>query len=133
MAYINPTYGGAAIFGIAVHIVPSDDPLARQEDAFPGVPGILSLTLSSRGRTFQIDGVLYADSIPDLYPLTNPFKCNLPGSYADGIARTLIDTVGQEWDNVLCTGIFTPSPQGPLWLAGGGFALPYRAVFRGLA
>jgi hypothetical protein len=133
MPLYTPSFGGVPIFGDAVHIVVLADELARQEDAYAGVPGVLSLTLSSRGRRFMIDGVLSATDIPTVAALADVFQAGVPGSLADGIARTLTDTIGRSWANVVCMGTFEPDPTGPHPLAGGGWMLAYRTVFRGLS
>ena len=111
-------------------------PAAQQQEAFFGVPGMLSVFGGSRGRTFQISGVLYDIDLGTLNADENVFTPGVDSSVADGIARTLFDTRGRSWSNVVYLGQFQPDPMGPrpaVWAGSGGWALPYRAVFHGLS
>jgi hypothetical protein len=99
---------------------------AQQVDAFFGVPGNISLFGGSRGRTFMIQGVLTDIGIFEL----NADEA-LIHSFADGIARTLIDTRGQTWLNVVFLDEFQPDPVGPR-PTDVGWCLPYRLVMHGL-
>ena len=81
----------------------------------------------------MIDGVLTAVDLPTLAALADVFQAGVPNSLANGIAQTLTDTLGRSWPNVVCTGTFEPDPTGPHPLAGGGWMLAYRTMFRGLS
>jgi len=136
MPIYTPTYGGIPIFGLAVHIEQVPQPAAQQLDAFFGVPGMLSLFGGTRGRTFQISGVLYDIDLLSLNTDEDLFTPGVSGSLADGIARVLFDTRGRSWANVIYLGQFQPDPNGPrpgVWGKSDGWVLPYRAVFHGLS
>lgn len=132
----TPTYGGDAIFGLAVHIEMVPVPCAQQAESYFGVDGVLSVFGGSRGRTFSVSGVLFDLDIPSLNGDEALFTPGASGSLADGVARELFDTRGRTWDNVIYLGAFTPDPMGPRpahWAGTSGWALPYRAVFHGLS
>ena len=136
MSLFTPTYGGVPIFGQAVHIEQVPMQAAQQLEAFFGVPGLLSVFGGTRGRSFQISGVLYDVDLPSLNLDEDIFTPGVLGSVADGIARPLADTRGRTWANVVYLGQFTPDPNGPslaVWNGASGWALPYRAVFHGLS
>jgi hypothetical protein len=136
MSLYTPTYGGVPIFGLAVHIEQVPAQAAAQSEAFFGVPGMLSVFGGTRGRTFQVQGVLYDVDIPTLSLDENIFTPGVTGTVADGVARPLFDTRGRTWANVIYLGEFQPHPMGPrpaVWGGGSGWALPYRAVFHGLS
>ena len=97
---------------------------------------MLSVFGGSRGRSFQVSGVLYDVDIPTLNADEDVFTPGVDGSVADGVARTLADTRGRSWANVIYLGQFTPDPMGPrpaVWAGASGWAMPYRAVFHGLS
>ena len=136
MSIYTPTFGGIPIFGVAVHIEQVPAQSAQQVEAFFGVPGVLSVFGGHRGRSFQISGVLFDVDLESLNNDENFFTPGVTGSMADGIARTLFDTRGRSWANVVFLGQFQPDPMGPrpaVGAAGGGYALPYKAVFHGLS
>src|SRR5437764_559244 len=107
------SYGGAAVFGVAVSIQEVAHPNAHQLDSFFGVSGATSLYGGGRGRTFMISGVLVSgtDSLEDL----NTAEEILRNFVRDGIARTLIDTRGRTWDNVIGMDEFQADAEGPKW------------------
>jgi hypothetical protein len=140
MPIFTPTYGGSPIFGLAVHIEHVPRPCAQQTDAFFGVPGQLSLFGGSRGRQFQVSGVLFDYTIGLLNFDESIFLTGTPNNFADGVARLLIDTRGRYWPNVVYIGEFQPDQGGPKPMvcdlgagAVGGWGIPYRAVFHGLS
>ena len=102
------TYDGANIFGAAVQFQQVANPNAQQNNAFFGVSGTQTLFGGSRGRMFLIRGLLLGASIDDLNSAEAVFQ-----SYADGIARTLVDPRGRTWSNVIFRGEFTPDSRGP--------------------
>jgi hypothetical protein len=128
-----PTLGGSYLFGGCCHVVQNPGELARQEDAFFAVPGLLSLNGGARGRTWTIEGVFVAPDLGTLVSYKAALTPGVTGSYVDGQVRTFVDSDGSVWDNVLLTGDFTTDPKGPQWAAGGGFVLPFRCTLRGLS
>jgi hypothetical protein len=122
----SATYGGVLMFGAAVSIVHIPNSNAQQVNHFFGVSGSVTLYGGGRGRVFLVSGVLTSDNLADL----NSAEAVLL-SYADGIARSLVDTRGRTWANVIFRGEFRPDSRGPK-PTDTGFCLPYRAVFHGL-
>jgi hypothetical protein len=136
MAIFTPTYGGQPIFGLAVKIEEIPAQCAQQVESFFGVDGLLSVFGGSHNRSFSISGVLFDEDLQTLNADEDLFTPGVNGSLADGIARPLFDTRGRTWANVVYLGQFQPDPMGPrpaVWGSGGGWALPYRAVFHGLS
>lgn len=105
---MTPSLDGAYIFGPLCHVTQSPRPLDRQVDAYPGINGVTSLMMGSRGRSFLVRGILVSDSIFDLAAA----KAFLE-SYADGIGRTFVDTDGTSWPNVLLEGPVQYDQRGP--------------------
>lgn len=122
---MDPTYDGAFIFGTACHVQMIPMPLRVQRDSYFGVNGTTALFGGAPGRTFQISGVLVADSLPDLVATLGTLL-----SYADGIQRTFTDTYGNAWPNVAFENDFQPSPEGPKPIDG-GWCLPFRCSLTG--
>jgi hypothetical protein len=119
-------YGGAFIFGSAVSIQHIANSNAQQVDNFFGVSGNVTLYGGGRGRIFMVSGVLTADNLTDLNAAEAQFL-----SFADGVARNLVDTRGRVWTNVIFKGEFHPDAMGPK-PTDTGWCIPYRAVFHGL-
>jgi hypothetical protein len=118
-------YDGQALFGLAVRVMVVDNPTAAQVASFFGVTGQVSLFGGSRGRAFEISGVLVAPDLPTLNTMEALIR-----SYDDGIARAFVDTKGVAWPGVVYR-LYRPS--GPwLWGAGGLICQPYKALFQGL-
>jgi hypothetical protein len=120
------TFDGANIFGAAVQFQHLANPTAQQMNTFFGVSGTQTLYGGGRGRMFLVRGVLLGATTADLNAAESALL-----SYADGVARTLVDSRGRVWPNVLFRGEFQPDPRGP-YATRSGWALPYRAVFHGL-
>jgi hypothetical protein len=120
------TYDGVNIFGAATQFQHVAHANAQQVNAFFGVTGTQTLYGGGRGRMFLIRGILLGDSLPDL----NTAEARIQ-SYADGVARTLVDPRGRSWQNVIYRGEFVPDVKGP-YPTSTGWALPYRAIFHGL-
>jgi hypothetical protein len=120
------SYGGVDIFGAAVHIQHIPRANAQQVDSFFGTNGNVTLFGGTRGRTFEVTGVLIGKDIPTLLAAEATLL-----SFADGIARTLVDPIGRTFPYVIFQGEYLPSPEGPKW-TNAGVCLPYRAVFHGL-
>jgi hypothetical protein len=133
MAYLTPLYDGNPIFGLAVRMQMVPNPTQLQFDSFFGVNGVVSLYGGSRGRTIMISGCLFAPfdnfdsiTITDLNALEGVIH-----TYADGIARTLVDTRGNSWHNVVFRDEFQPDPMGAR-PSDSGWILPYRMTMHGL-
>jgi hypothetical protein len=126
MAFSTATYGGVAIFGLVESFVATVNPVARQVTAFPGVNGLLSKFLGSRGTTYRIRGVLNDNSLGALNADEQVLL-----SYADGIARTLTDVRGRSFSNVVFDGEYDPDPMGPR-PTDTGWALRYTMIMHGL-
>jgi len=125
MALYTPSYGGVPLFGTAVKIKHTVNPTAQQLNAFFGVSGQQAIFGGSRGRVFMVRGVWTAND-PSVLRSTHEA---LLLSYADGVARTLVDTFGVAWSPVIYRGDYSHDE---LSFAGNGYALPFRAVFHGL-
>lgn len=123
---MNPSFGGVFLFGTACHVVHSPQTIAQQKGSFFGVTGMTSLYGGGRGRLFEITGVLVGK---DLTAVMGAESALL--SFADGIARTFIDTQGRAWPNVIFEGEYTPSADGPK-STDFGWCLPYRCILHGL-
>ncbi len=135
MAIFNPTYGGIPMFGLAVRIQQIPAAVAQQAESFFGVPGVFSVAAGTRGRSFQIEGVLFDVDLFTLNADEDLWTPGVNGSMADGVARTLFDTRGRSWANVIYLGEFQPDPMGPrpaVWPGNAGWALPYKAMMHGL-
>jgi hypothetical protein len=89
------SYGGVFIFGTAVSMNTADNPRENQLNAFFGLSGLESLDGGMRGRVTHVTGLLYGASAGFLAANEAQFR-----SYNDGIARTLVDTLGGIWPNV---------------------------------
>ena len=120
------SFGGVDIFGAAVHIQHIPRANAQQVNSFFGVNGNVTLFGDMRGRIFEITGVLVGANMP--YLLASEA---LLLSFADGIARTLVDPIGANVPERLLPGGVRASPEGPK-CTDQGDCLPYRAVFYGL-
>ncbi len=123
---MNPSFGSAFIFGTACHVVHVPHPVALQKDGFFGVTGMTALFGGGRGRTFEIAGVLVGSDLPGVIAAEGSLL-----SYADGIARTLVDTQGRSWPNVIFEGEYQASSEGPK-STDFGWCLPYHCILRGL-
>jgi hypothetical protein len=99
------------------------NPSAAQLNEFFGTSGKQSLYGGTRGRLFNVEGVLVAE---DGEASTLQSYVDAILSYDDGIGRTLFHDVYGSWDSVIFRR-FEPSERvlpGP--------ALPYKAFFEGL-
>ena len=105
------TFGGAAIFGTAVSMNTVDNPRRQQLNAFPGISGRESLDQGFDGRFTIVSGVLYGADAATLNFLENLFR-----SYNDGIARVLVDTMGNSWPYVKLDSF---EPEGRMRIAAG--------------
>src|SRR4051794_25671014 len=96
------TFGGTNIFGTAVSMVTSDNPRQRQLNAYFGLSGLEILDGGLRGRFTHVTGLLYGGSAAALASVELLFR-----SFNDGVARTLVDTLGVTWQGV-CLVSFQP-------------------------
>ena len=99
MAYTTPTLDGQAVFGRAVHTVMEPCDLAMSYSAFFGVNGQYSVFGGSRGRRFDVSGVLAASSVAGLIAARAALL-----SFQDGAAHILLDTYGVTWPWVVFVG-----------------------------
>jgi hypothetical protein len=109
-------YGGVYIFGTAVSMNTADNPRANQLNAYFGLSGLESLDGGMRGRVTHVTGLLYGASSGLLAANEAQFR-----SFNDGIARTLVDTLGGIWPNVRLVSF---QPRGRVRQS------PYRVFFR---
>ncbi|WP_165251179.1 hypothetical protein [Paludisphaera soli] len=126
------TLDGQAVFGYATSFTPAFDPTAAQINAFFGVDGVQALHGGQRGFVVLVSGVLF-----DLTPNAAIARETILLGYRDGIARTLVDNFGTTYLDVVFDGAYQRWEQGvkPAYLgpaAVGGWAIAYKAVFRGL-
>lgn len=124
----DPTLDGSPVFGVACHVVHRPSQAATQEDAYFGSNGVTSTFGGTRGRTFEIQGVLLG---VDLFTVLSLEALLL--TYCDGIARTFTDTQGRSYPNILFNNDYEPSPEGPRPAGDQGWCLPYRCSLRGLS
>lgn len=115
------------VFGYATNLVHQPHANAQQLNSFFGINGRQTLFGGTRGRTFMISGVLVGSTI---FALNAAEQALL--NFADGQAHTLVDNRGRSWSNVVFAGEYEPSPAGVKYLAGGGYALPYKCVMAGM-
>jgi hypothetical protein len=127
MPLFNPTFNGDSIFGAAVRMAHVANANAAQVSAFFGQGGQVAMFGGSRGRVFAVVGVFLASDIEGLNVAEGLFQ-----SYADGFAYVLVDTRGRTWQQVQFRGELQVSEAGPRPAPGGGWGLPYKAVFHGL-
>lgn len=123
---MNPSFGGSSIFGTACHVVHLPHPAAVQKDEYFGQPGMASLFGGGRGRIFEVTGVLVGPDLPTVIAAEAALL-----TYADGVARTFVDTQGRAWANVIFEGEYRPSSEGPK-PTDFGWCLPYRCILHGL-
>jgi hypothetical protein len=121
-----PSFGGSAIFGRGVTIVTGDLIQQRQTNEFPGLNGIESLTMGSRGLMTQVKGTLFAANSALLSTAEAIFR-----SYRDGNAYQFVDNYGATWNNVV---LDSYEPQGRVSQTPDGFYLrSYIARFQHLS
>ena len=116
------SYGGINIFGTAVTMRTADNPRAQQVNSFFGLSGLETLDGGLRGRSTQVNGLLYGNSPALLASAEAVFR-----SYHDGIARVLVDSLGTAWPSVRLESF---QPQGRVRQSpGGSFFRSYHARF----
>lgn len=121
-----PSFNGVAIFGAAVKMATGDLEVARQETGFPGLNGVESLAMGSRGLFTTAEGVLYGNSAGGLQSSESTFR-----SYRDGNSYVLVDSFGGSWNNVVMDAF---EPQGRIIQDSyGNYWRTYRARFKHLS
>jgi hypothetical protein len=123
---------GQPVFGYATSFTPTFDPTAQQLNAFFGINGVQALHGGERGFVVLVSGVLF-----DLTPNDVVARETILLSYRDGIARTLVDNFGTAYVDVIFDGAYQRWEHGvkPAYHCGfavEGYAVAYKAVFRGL-
>lgn len=121
----NPTFGGFAIFGRSVRVRTLKDPSAEQINHFFGLDGAERVHGGLVGRHSFVQGVLRGLTSGDLATA----RLLIEG-YDDGIARTLVDTLGITWTNVVFRQL---DPGERIVRDNFGHYLPYRATLRHLS
>lgn len=116
-------FDGENIFGVAVQMVTVINPVARQQNTYPGLSGVEELIQGRRGAVTQVSGRIYGDSVGAL----NGVK-QLWYSYYDGRGYTLFDTGGQLWTNVKLER-FQPIPPVQFDQGIGSWSQRYEATF----
>ena len=135
MSVYTPTLNGAPIFGWAVRMLHQQHPSAQQIVEFFGVDGTFALYGGSRGRVFAVRGFLVGQDLPTLNQAQSVFDTSVAGNIADGVGRTLFDTRGRTYLNVVYRGEFEEEEGGPRpgsWPTGSGYVLPYRLMLHGV-
>lgn len=124
------TLDGAGVFGVATRFNAAFDPTASQINEFFGVDGTMCLFGGERGLVLMVEGVLFGATPEDVVAQEGMLL-----SYRDGIPRTIVDNHWRVYPNVIFDGPYQawehgikPAVVGPF----GGWALPYKAAFRGL-
>lgn len=123
-----PSLGGEPIFGICVTIRMIPNANANQVAEFFGVNGYQSLDGGTRGRIFEVQGILTGVT-PGLIVAGSEAALM---SFANGNVNTLVDTVGVSWSNVVFKGEYVPGDQFMFLPGLGVWGRPYRCVLRGL-
>lgn len=116
------SFGGVNIFGTAVKMSTADNPRANQVNAYFGLGGLESLDGGSRGRITYVSGLLFGLSAATLASAEAAFR-----SYNDGIARPLVDQLGNTWPNVRLEWFHPSGRIGQT--AAGGYFRSYQARF----
>lgn len=125
MDSVTPLYDGLALFGPGAHVIGRANPVARVTRGFPGLRGLVTKTLGSRGARAEAWGVLVgparvdqaaAEAALELYKL-------------DGGAYPLLDSLGRTWPEMVLVDF---EPIGEVYQDENGHAREYRAEFLGL-
>ncbi len=122
------TFDGGLYLGVAVRVEHVPNATAVMISEFFGIQGQLALFGGTRGRTLLVTGVLVASTIAGLNALEEVWGGE---QFNDGNVHTLIDDRGRVFENLIYTGQFQPSADGPkaMW---NGWLIPYRIAFQGL-
>jgi hypothetical protein len=116
------SFGGVNIFGTAVRMNTADNPRANQVNAYFGLGGLETLDGGFRGRLTYATGLLFGVSAAALASAETTFR-----SFNDGVARPLVDQLGNTWPNVRLDWFH---PSGRInQAAGGWYYRSYQARF----
>jgi hypothetical protein len=116
------TFGNQAIFGTGVTFSTSNRPRQTQVNSFFGINGVEVIDGGNRGRETIVSGTLIAPDSASLSQSESVFR-----NLADGVARELVDSSGNTWQNVLLEHF---QPIGRVQLAASGSSIrSYRARF----
>jgi len=121
---MSTAYYDVFSLGLAPRVTMTPNPSEKQLNAFFGYSGVQSLWGGRRGRIFEVQAVFSGANLAAVVALRDALLV-----YDDGVARTLTDTTGKVWTNVVFSGAF--QPLGPYLSSGSNVILPYRAVFEG--
>ena len=128
MAYTTPLFDGNAIFGLAVRVVQEPVPIEVQRSTYFGLAGAKSLYGGSRGRMFQVTGLLQGNDPDGLVAAENAIR-----NYADGFKYQFKDTFGRVYDQVMFHGDIKMDPRGPGYdCQTGGWIIAYALTLIGL-
>ncbi len=122
------TFDGLAVLGVAVHVEHVPNATAIMISEFFGLQGQVALYGGTRGRTLLVTGVLIASTIAGLNALEEVWGGE---QFNDGNVHTLVDDRGRVFENLIFTGMFQPSADGPKPTSS-GWLIPYRLSFSGL-
>lgn len=116
------SYGGVMIFGHAVSMYTAEVPRENQLNGFFGIDGFESIDGGYRGRVTRVHGVLSGATAANLGAAEALFR-----TYNDGIARSLVDTLGVVWPSARLVGF---QPAGRVRRSAYGVQFrPYQAQF----
>lgn len=124
------TLNGSNVFGLATSFEAAFDPTAAQINEFFGVDGTMSLHGGERGFVVMVSGVFFGETAADVVAAEGNLL-----SYRDGRPRLLVDNFLRAYPNVIFDGPYQDWGRGIKPASYGvysGWALPYKAVFRGL-
>ena len=124
-----PTYDGNAIFGYACRVQQTPAPTAVQQAGYFGLDGTTSLHGGTRGRIFEVTGVLIS-SVSGLDTSDLVAQEALIDTYRDGIGRIFTDSKGAAYPFVI---LRLYQPVGPWGFVAGGFpAQAFKAILEGM-
>lgn len=118
-------FGGTNIFGTAIQCRRVDHPPANQVITFFGVNGTVTVFGGSRGRLWNIQGVLVGVNSLDIAA-----QEALIDTYNDGLARVFTDTYGTNWAAVVYRGGYQQTEKPGF--TENGIVQPYRMSLHGL-
>lgn len=121
------TLNGVDLFYLCtVDTVPGQH--ARQLNAYPGVNGLESLRMGTRGHTSTVKGYLLGASIGDL----NAAEISLRTYQANGGAYDFVDNYGNTWSNVYVASVDFSMGRvmacASAGVSGAGYCRPYVAI-----
>lgn len=118
-----PSFGGSNIFGEDVRMRTSTQSPAIQRVTFFGLSGTIQIFGGARGRQTVATGTITGTD-----PATARSNFNNLSTYQDGIARTLVDTDGVSWSNVVLDAV-QQNADSYADIANLVYCIPYQMVF----